>query len=60
MDTLGKKNIKESLDYAFTNEAKLLSELTKIVEIADGFGDSEVIFKLIEWSFSKKKNSNHI
>jgi len=42
VDKLGKKNIKESLDYAFTNEAKLLSELTNIVEIADGFGDSEL------------------
>jgi len=68
METLGKKNIDESLDYAFKNEANLLSELTEIVELADEYEDSELaeyvghdlVFKIQESMKSLEDHRNTV
>jgi len=68
MESLGEKNIKESLDFAFKNEANLLSELTEIVKIADEYEDSELaeyvghdlVFKIQESMKSLQDHRNTV
>jgi len=67
-ESLVEKNIKESLDFAFENEANLLSELTEIVKIADEYEDSELaeyvghdlVFKIQESMKSLQDHRNTV